>query len=64
VTDFTKNEQAPSARTIGAAIAVVDPRSGFAARGGLAIVVFHLSTGWRTLTSRNKASNGSPVEVS
>ncbi len=35
---------------IGAVIAVVDPGSMFAAVSVLAIVVFHLSAGWRTLT--------------
>ena len=34
---------------IGATIAVVDPGSAFSAISVLAIVVFHLSTGWRTL---------------
>ena len=33
---------------VGAVIAVVDPGSMFSAVSVLAIVVFHLSTGWRT----------------
>ncbi|MCP3988724.1 MAG: DUF4386 family protein [Actinomycetia bacterium] len=41
---------------IGAAYAVVDPGSDAAAAGVLAIVVFHLSTGWRTLKSGDAES--------
>ena len=41
---------------IGAAIAVVDPGSDFSAASVLAIAVFHLSTGWRTLKLGNQAS--------
>lgn len=41
---------------VGAAIAVVDPGSMFSAASVLAIVVFHLSTGWRTLTLANTVS--------
>lgn len=37
------------AGTVGAVIAIVDPGSLFAAVGVLAIVVFHLAAGWRTL---------------
>lgn len=39
-----------SAGVIGAVIAVVDPGSTFLAVSVLAIVLFHLSTGWRTLS--------------
>lgn len=35
--------------TVGAVVAVIDPGSMFAAVGVLAIVVFHLASGWRTL---------------
>jgi hypothetical protein len=41
---------------IGAAIAIVDPGSMFSAVSVLAIVVFHLSTGWRTLALGNEVS--------
>ncbi len=41
---------------IGGAIAVIDPGSAASAASVLAIAVFHLSTGWRTLTLGNEAS--------
>ncbi|MDH3754259.1 MAG: hypothetical protein OEU32_10350 [Acidimicrobiia bacterium] len=40
---------------VGATIAVVDPGSAFSAASVVAIVAFHLGTGWRTLTLGNKA---------
>ena len=43
---------------VGAAIAVVDPGSEFSAASVLALVVFFLSTGWRTLTLGNMRSTG------
>ncbi len=42
--------------TIGAAIAVVDPGSAFSAGSVLAMVVFNLAAGWRTLKLGNDAS--------
>ena len=41
---------------IGAAIAVIEPGSMAAAGSVLAIMLFHLSTGWRTLTLGNDAA--------
>ena len=41
---------------VGATIAVVEPGSAFAAASVLAIVVFFVSSGWRTLTLGNKMS--------
>ncbi len=41
---------------IGATIAIVDPGSMFSAASVLAIAVFHLGTGWRTLKLGNEAS--------
>jgi hypothetical protein len=41
---------------VGAAIAVVDPGSMFSAASVLAIVAFHLGTGWRTLTLADTVS--------
>ncbi len=42
--------------TIGAAIAIVVPGSAFSAGSVLAIVVFNLAAGWRTLRLGNDAS--------
>lgn len=41
---------------IGAAIAIVVPGSAFSAAAVLAIVVFHLSVGWRTFTLGNRSN--------
>lgn len=45
-----------TAGIVGAAIAVVNPGSGFAAASVLAIAAFHLSTGWRTFELGNRES--------
>lgn len=56
-----------AAGIIGATIAIVDPGSLFSALSVLAIAVFHLSTGWRTLTLGDGASidltDGEPTPV-
>ena len=49
---------------IGAVIAVVDPGSMFSAVSVLAIVVFHLSTGWRTLKLGSEVSSDASSELS
>ena len=49
---------------IGAAIAVIDPGSMFSAISVLAIVVFHLSTGWRTLKLGSETSSELSIDAS
>ena len=49
---------------IGAVIAVVDPGSMFSAVSVLAIVVFHVSTGWRTLKLGSDANIDASIDAS